>query len=496
MSAINSIRSRRNPEAAASAESLKAQLTGGSLVLQPMSVHIKQIRRYEDNPRQTRNRAFDEIKASIAAYGLDQPLIITRRPGEQFYVLSRGGGTRLEVLDELYDETKLPKYEFINVFFEEYKSELGIFVSHGIENLKRSDMTYFEVATFYVTLSHKIDESIPEVMSGECKLSSREKTALINERGFSVDHARLLRYEYAVSLYNHIPRALKSGLIRSEIEEIRRIQKHYSEVWPGNAGVFESRFYELLKNIDSDAEHFSTSRLIEALDAMINSGGEAAPATDTSMKAKRQPSNVRATGPTLIEAFRDNAYVPAKAQNNLLTKVHADVNTISKQNENLPPIDQSAHRITLWVDAIAARFPELSAQREAGQMIESHSLDRRVSLIFPARKLDGTTLLDFVLWRAWKSIESPWFKNDRSSDEFINQVQEAISAHFTSFSAYLTIEARMAWIFSDPSCAWIDTLLKSLEASIREYHVLRIAPNPIDQDGGRRATTSKTVAAV
>lgn len=523
MSMLNNIRSRRKPEIEASADSLRAQLTGGALVLQPMSIHIKQIRRYEDNPRQTRNPAFEEIKASIKAHGLDQPLVVTRRPGEQFYVLSRGGGTRLEALSELYDETPSPKYEFVDVLFEEYRSELGIFVSHGIENLKRSDMTYFEVATFYVTLSQKIDDSLPEVVSGERKISAREKTALINERGFSIDHARLLRYEYAVSLQSLIPMALKSGLVRSEIEEVRRIQKHYCEVWPSNAGAFEDIFSALLRDCDCEANLFSTSKLVESLDvairkaqkndsidicasfctpSAIENGDLKKPSTDQTSdlsyapKSKKRQSNVTATGPTLIETFRDNAYVPVKAQNSLLAKVQADVNVISKQSENLPPVEQMANRIVSWIDAIAARFPELSSQREEGKMFVTHGTERRVSLLFPSRKLDGTTLLDFVLWRAWKSIESPWFKNDGSYDEFIDKVQQAITENFASFSAYLTVEARMSWIFSDPSCAWIDRLLKSLESSIREYHVLRIAPISVEnQDADRQKTDSRSVVA-
>jgi ParB-like chromosome segregation protein Spo0J len=41
------------------------------------------IRAYERNPRQAENSAYGGIKESIRVDGMLQPLIVTRRPGEE-----------------------------------------------------------------------------------------------------------------------------------------------------------------------------------------------------------------------------------------------------------------------------------------------------------------------------------------------------------------------------------------------------------------------------
>jgi hypothetical protein len=59
-------------------------------------LRVADVEPYEDNPRQTLNPQFDEIKDSIRARGLDQRLIVTKRPGVQRYILAKGGKTRLK----------------------------------------------------------------------------------------------------------------------------------------------------------------------------------------------------------------------------------------------------------------------------------------------------------------------------------------------------------------------------------------------------------------
>ncbi|MCP4042516.1 MAG: ParB N-terminal domain-containing protein, partial [Gammaproteobacteria bacterium] len=63
-----------------------------------IEVSITQIHPYERNPRQGRNPEYDRIKASIRTSGLDQPLVITQRPGSTDYIVHSGSNTRLLVL--------------------------------------------------------------------------------------------------------------------------------------------------------------------------------------------------------------------------------------------------------------------------------------------------------------------------------------------------------------------------------------------------------------
>ena len=68
-------------------------------------MEVTRINFYERNPRRSENPEYDRIKASILVSGMDQPLLITMRPGDDDYVVQAGGNTRLQILQELYEST-------------------------------------------------------------------------------------------------------------------------------------------------------------------------------------------------------------------------------------------------------------------------------------------------------------------------------------------------------------------------------------------------------
>lgn len=65
-----------------------------------VQVSLEQIQPFSLNPRITRNPGYDVLKASILARGLDNPPVLTRRPGDEKYMLASGGNTRLAILNE------------------------------------------------------------------------------------------------------------------------------------------------------------------------------------------------------------------------------------------------------------------------------------------------------------------------------------------------------------------------------------------------------------
>jgi len=69
-----------------------ASTTGEQEIVQ---VSLEQIQPFSLNPRVTRNPGYDVLKASILARGLDNPPVLTRRPGDEKYMLASGGNTRL-----------------------------------------------------------------------------------------------------------------------------------------------------------------------------------------------------------------------------------------------------------------------------------------------------------------------------------------------------------------------------------------------------------------
>lgn len=58
------------------------------------NLDIKLIKPYEDNRSLALNDGYDDLKDNIRVAALKQPLIITRRPGDDLYMLPFGGYTR------------------------------------------------------------------------------------------------------------------------------------------------------------------------------------------------------------------------------------------------------------------------------------------------------------------------------------------------------------------------------------------------------------------
>ena len=89
----------------------------------PLVVDIARIQPYERNPRHGRNPEYDRIKDSIRSNGLDQPLVITQRPGDTDYIVHAGGNTRLLILKELFAETADARLPQVSCLFRPWRRE-------------------------------------------------------------------------------------------------------------------------------------------------------------------------------------------------------------------------------------------------------------------------------------------------------------------------------------------------------------------------------------
>ncbi len=87
---------------------------------------VEAIRPYEHNPRRSANGKFEEIKASIQACGIRNPLTVTRRPGEEHFVVEAGGNTRLLAIQQLWAETGDPRFQRLTVLFRPWRSETHV----------------------------------------------------------------------------------------------------------------------------------------------------------------------------------------------------------------------------------------------------------------------------------------------------------------------------------------------------------------------------------
>lgn len=119
-----------------------------------MSVSVNDIDFFEGNPRHFHDAEFyNQIKESIRSRGIQQPVHITKRPGQENYVLAQGGNTRLKIAKELWAETGDSKFAQIPCIYIEYTNDENILIAHLIENEQRADMSFWDKACAYTQKS-------------------------------------------------------------------------------------------------------------------------------------------------------------------------------------------------------------------------------------------------------------------------------------------------------------------------------------------------------
>ncbi|MGH8570198.1 MAG: ParB family protein, partial [Gammaproteobacteria bacterium] len=185
-----------------------------------MSVPLERIRPYDRNPRQEPNEAYDRIKLSIASRGFTGSLPITRRPGEPDYMVAEGGNTVLQILKELHAEKGDPRFKTIHCLFEPWISESATLIAHLVENDARGELIFIDRARAVHELRRLLEQETGTV------LSARQLATLLRERGYGIDHPTVGRLEYAVeTLLPVIPAALRAGMGRPAIDQIRKLEK-------------------------------------------------------------------------------------------------------------------------------------------------------------------------------------------------------------------------------------------------------------------------------
>ena len=196
------------------------------LVDTPMVVTLDELRPYELNPRIVRNPLYDEIKASIRERGLDAPPAITRRPGENHFIIRNGGNTRLSILKELWTQTKEERFFKIHCLFRPWQSEIVALTGHLAENELHGSLTFIERALAVNKAREIYEQGVAET------LSQRQLAQKLSADGYPVSQTQVSQMQEAVSyLLAVIPNVLYGGLSRRQIERILRLRRSARSAW-------------------------------------------------------------------------------------------------------------------------------------------------------------------------------------------------------------------------------------------------------------------------
>jgi len=244
---------------------------------QLVSLELDNIEFYDRNPRTSRNPEYDRIKRSILTHGLEQPLVVARRPGEATYTVTAGGNTRLRILKDLYASSRDPDYAVVNCVEVSWKDEATALLGHLRENNLRGRLTFAEKAAAVVAFADMMTAD----GDGEALTGDALHTALC-ERGFPVSKTLLSYMRYAADfLMPAMPVALSDGLGWHSVARLRKLHKSASRFWVGRsigpAAEFDDIFRELCRRHDAPDWQFDPLRcaveleIAEAADVPLQS---------------------------------------------------------------------------------------------------------------------------------------------------------------------------------------------------------------------------------
>ncbi|TKU36332.1 chromosome partitioning protein ParB [Citrobacter sp. wls716] len=207
-----------------------ASTTGEQEMVQ---VSLEQIQPFSLNPRVTRNPGYDALKASILARGLDNPPVLTRRPGDEKYMLASGGNTRLAILNELWQETQDERYHRVCWPFRPWpetlstqQGEVQCLIGHLAESDLHNGLMFIERAEGILHLRDLYQEAGIECVT---QLALAEQ---LTRDGYPISQSQISRMLQTVDwLLPCIPNALYGGLTRTVIDRLLALCSAAEQVW-------------------------------------------------------------------------------------------------------------------------------------------------------------------------------------------------------------------------------------------------------------------------
>jgi ParB family protein of integrating conjugative element (PFGI_1 class) len=251
-----------------------------------LRLEVTQLRAYDRNPRRCKNNEYERIKASIRTQGLDQPLVVTCRPGETDYMLMSGGNTRLQAIMDLYEETGDGSFRYLDCHYKPWVAESDVLLSHLRENELRDGLYFIDKAQAVFEAKALLEVEMPGP-----PLSQRRLSELLATLGLSFSQSLISRMAYAVqTLWPLIPQALSAGMGSPQVGRIQGLERAARTLWCNKSLGGEEEFDE--------SPDWDTDVLQEALETEIAEASEVDLSTirlELDAKPKGKSSLVNAT---------------------------------------------------------------------------------------------------------------------------------------------------------------------------------------------------------
>ena len=233
-----------------------------------MTIPIFDLESYDKNPRRMLNPNYEKIKESILNNGINQPLVITKRPDAEKYMIYKGGNTRLQALKELYDETGERRFRVVDCSFHPWSGfESDAIIGHIQENEMRKSLCFIDRA-YGVKLA--IDHLHQE--SANKDLSLRDYRSMLSRKGYSTTISSLSIMLYAIDIIEPLlAREVCVTMGRPQVQKLRSLENAYRKVcgeFHYSKSTVDKLFVESLKSYEDDEWSYSSFR--RCLEAAIS----------------------------------------------------------------------------------------------------------------------------------------------------------------------------------------------------------------------------------
>ena len=266
----------------------------------PLIVDVARIQPYERNPRHGINPEYDRIKDSIRSNGLDQPLVITQRPGAEDYIVHAGGNTRLLILKELFAETGDERFSRIQCVFRPWCRESDVLLAHLRENDLRGSLTFIDKARAIHDARQLLSQEL-----GIKEISQTQLETELRNAGYRIHQGLISRMAYTVErLLPLIPQALEAGMGKHHVGRIRSLEKAARNLWQRYCAGDDSAFDDVLAALCRryDGLDWDTDVLQSAIETEI------AEETETSIQTIRVALDAEIKGREVVIP----AFIPIK----------------------------------------------------------------------------------------------------------------------------------------------------------------------------------------
>lgn len=218
---------------------------------------------YEGNPRNEENPQFNEIKESIRERGLDAILTVLKRPGSDTYILAKGGKTRLKALQELaLEEPK--KFEEQDFKITRYVSEADLLASHLVENLQRSDMTFWDTARGIVKMRETLTQEKGPLSTAQFQ-TELKKMGVVVDATLPNDSSFACEYLEGLGAYSQ-------SIARDHIRKVLRPQHtKLSDIWKKHPGytteVFDVHYSDWMSMFQAQFDAYDVAQLEQFIES-------------------------------------------------------------------------------------------------------------------------------------------------------------------------------------------------------------------------------------